>query len=109
MKKLDIISTNIRVDSLSWLYSLLTVMILDLDELDNSDNVKDGRPSNELLSYHVTSNEDFTSCEPCSAQYKKLKNDTITSLMLKITDHSGNIITDGLQVTVVLHIIEHKI
>ena len=42
----------------------ITEMILNLDELDNSDNLKDGRPSNELLTYHVTSNEDFTSFEP---------------------------------------------
>ena len=41
----------------------ITVMILNLDELDNSGNLKDGRPSNELLTYHVTSNEDFTSFE----------------------------------------------
>ena len=79
-------------------------MILNLNELDNSDNLKDGRSSNELLTYHVTSNEDFTHFEPHNPQYKKLKNDTITSLTLKITDQNGNIITDGLQVTVVLHI-----
>ena len=42
----------------------ITEMILNLDELNNSDNLKDGRPSNELLTYHVTSNEDFTSFEP---------------------------------------------
>ena len=79
-------------------------MILDLNELDNSHNLKDGRPSNELLTYHVTDDEDFTSFEPQTPQYKKLKNDTITSLTLKITDQAGNIITDGPQVTVVLHI-----
>ena len=73
-------------------------------KLDNSDNLEDGRPSNSLLTYHVTSNEDFTSFEPCTPQYKKLKNDTITSLSLKITDQNGNIITDGPRVTVVLHI-----
>ena len=39
-------------------------MILNLNELDNSDNLKDGRSSNELLTYHVTSNEDFTRFEP---------------------------------------------
>ena len=27
----------------------ITEMILNLNELDNSDNLKDGRPSNELL------------------------------------------------------------
>ena len=77
---------------------------LNLDELDNSDNLKDGRPSNELLTYHVTSNENFTSFKPRTPQYKKLKNDKITSLTLKIMDQNGNIITDGPRVTVVLHI-----
>ena len=51
----------------------ITEIILNLDELDNSDNLKDGRPSNSLLTYHVTSNEDFTSFEPRTPQYKKLK------------------------------------
>ena len=37
----------------------ITEITLNLDELDNSDNLKDGRPSNELLTYHVTSNKDF--------------------------------------------------
>ena len=82
----------------------ITEMILNLNELDNSDNLKDGRPSNELLTYYVTDDKDFTRFEPRTAQYKKLKNDTITSLTLKITDQNGNIITDGLHVTVVLHI-----
>ena len=77
---------------------------LNLDELDNSDNLKDGRPSNELLTYHVTSNEDFTSFKPHTPQYRKLKNCMITSLTLKITDLAGNVITDGPWVTVVLHI-----
>ena len=82
----------------------ITEMILNLNELDNSDNLKDGRPSNELLTYHVTDDKDFTHFEPRTPQYKKLKNDTITSLTLKITDQIGNIITDGPWVTVVLHI-----
>ena len=84
-------------------------MILNLDELDNSDNHKDGRPSNELQTYHVTSNEDFTRFEPHTPQYKALKNDTITSLTLTITDQNNNVITDGPQVTVVLHIHDCKI
>ena len=64
----------------------ITEITLNLDELENSDNLKDGRPSNELLTYHVTSNEDVMSFEHCTPQYKKLKNDTITSLTLKIMD-----------------------
>ena len=79
-------------------------MVINLNELDNSDNLKDGKPSNELLTYHVTDDKDFTSFEPQTPQYKALKNDTITSLTLKITDQTGKVITDGPQVTVILHI-----
>ena len=64
----------------------ITEMIINLDELYNTDNLKDGRPSNSLLTYHVTSNEDFTRFEPCIPQYKKLKNEEFTSLTLRITD-----------------------
>ena len=48
-------------------------MILNLDELDNSDNLEDGRPSNSLFTCHVTSNEDFTRFKPYIPQYKKRK------------------------------------
>ena len=34
----------------------ITEMIINFDELNNGVNLKDGRPSNELLTYHVTSN-----------------------------------------------------
>ena len=87
----------------------ITEITLNLDELNNSDNLKDGRPSNELLTYHVTSNEDFTHFEPQTPQYKKLKNGEFTSLNLRITDQNNNVITDGPQVTVVLHIRDRKI
>ena len=85
----------------------ITEITLNLDELDNSDNLKDGRPSNELLTYHVTSNEDFTRFEPQTPQYKKIKNGEIVSLTLRITEQNNNVITDGPQVTVVLHICRH--
>ena len=42
----------------------ITEMIINLDELNNSVNLKDGRPSNELLTYHVTDDKDFTHFEP---------------------------------------------
>ena len=82
----------------------ITETSLDLNELDNSDNIKDGRPSNTLLTYHVTSDGGFTRFEPHTPQYKALKTGEFTSLTLKITDQNYNIITDGPQVTVVLHI-----
>ena len=83
-------------------------IILNLDELDNSDNLEDGWPGNSLLTYHVTPNEDFTSFEPLNPQYKKLKNEEFTSLTMRTMDQNNNIITDGLQVTVVLHIRDCK-
>ena len=87
----------------------ITEITLNLDELDNSDNLKDGRPSNKLLTYHVTDDRDFTCFEPQIQQYRKLKNGEFTSLNLRITDQNNNIITDGLQVTVVLHKHDRKI
>ena len=55
----------------------ITEITLNLDELDNSDNLKDGRPSNELFTYHVTFYEDFTCFEPQTPQYKKLKMESL--------------------------------
>ena len=80
-----------------------TKITINLNKLDNSDNLKDGRPSNTLFTYLVTSPEYFMLFEPQTPRYKKL-NDTITSLTLAIMDQNNNIITDGLETTVVLHI-----
>ena len=87
----------------------ITEMIISLNELNNSDNLKDGRPSNELFTYHVTDDKDFTCFEPHTPQYRKFKNGEFTSLNLRITDQNNNVITDGPQVTVVLHICNRKI
>ena len=81
-----------------------TKITISLNELNNSDNLEDGKPSNTLFTYFVTSPEYFMHFEPQSPQYKKLKNDTITSLTLAITDQNNDIVTNGLEVTVVLHI-----
>ena len=51
----------------------ITEITLNLDELDNSDNLKDGRPKNSLLTYYLTSNEDFTRFEPQNPSTKNLK------------------------------------
>ena len=82
----------------------ITDMIFNLDELDNSDNLEDGRPSNTLFTYYMSGSEDFTHFEPKTSQYKKLKSGVIVSLPLKITDQNNNIITYGPGTTVVLHI-----
>ena len=87
----------------------ITEITLNLDELNNSNNLKDGRPSNELLIYHVTDDKDFMHFEPQTPQYRKLKNGEFTSLNLRITDQNNNVITDGPQVTVVFHTRDRKI
>ena len=87
----------------------ITQITLHLDELNNSDNLKDGKPGNELLTYHVNDDKDFTRFGPQTPQYRKLKNGEFNSLTLRITDQNNNLITDGPQVTVVLHIHDHKI
>ena len=84
-------------------------MIFNLNELDNSGNLKDGRPSAALITYYVSSSKDFTHFEPQTSQYKALKGDQIVSLTLRITDQNNNVITDGLGTTVVLHIQDRKI
>ena len=84
-------------------------MIFNLNELDNSGNLKDGRPSDALFTYYVSSSKDFTHFEPQTPQYKKLKGGQIVSLTLRITDQNNDIITDGPGTTVVLHIHDCKI
>ena len=56
----------------------ITEMIINLDELNNSDNLEDGHPSNTLFTYHMTDDKDFTHFEPCTPQYRKLKNGEFT-------------------------------
>ena len=84
-------------------------MTLNLNELDNTDNLEDGRHSNTLITYHVTVNEDFTQLVTYAPQYKRLKSGEFTSVTLRIMDQNGNIIIDGPQVTVVLHICDCKL
>ena len=82
----------------------ITKVVISLNELDNSDNLEDGRPSNALFTYYVASPEDFTRFEPRNPRYMKLKCGEIVSLTLKITDQNNNIINTGPGTTVVLHI-----
>ena len=42
----------------------ITEMIINLNELNISDNLKNARSSNELLTYQVTDDKDFTHFEP---------------------------------------------
>ena len=82
----------------------VTNMIFKLDELDNTNNLEDGKPSNTLFTYYIRGSEDFTCFEPKTPQYKRLKNGEIVSLTLRVTDQNNNIITNGPGTTVVLYI-----
>ena len=90
-------------------FTKITNLIFNLDELDNSNNLEDGRPSNTFFTYYVTSYNEFTHFEPRTPQYKKFKNGQTTSLTLRIMDQNDKIITNGPRTTVVLHIRDRKI
>ena len=80
-------------------------LTISINELDNSNNLEDGAPSNTLFTYYVTDNsKDVTRFEPVTPQYKKLKSGMITSLTLKIMDQANSIMANGPGTTVVLHI-----
>ena len=81
-----------------------TKISITLNELDNSDNLEDGRPSNVLFPCYVTSSERYTLFEPQTPRYKALKYGEIVSLTLRIRDQNNDIITDGPEVAVVLNI-----
>ena len=77
-------------------------IIINLDELNNSDNLEDGHPSNTLFTYHVIKILHVLNPKPHNIGNSKME--SLLSLTLRITDQNNNIITDGPQVTVVLHI-----
>ena len=82
----------------------ITKVAISLNELNNSDNLEDGRPSNTLFTYYVTSSEDLMRFKPCNPHYMTLKYGEIVSLTLKITDQNNKIINNGPAMIVVLHI-----
>ena len=55
----------------------ITEMSINLDELNNSVNLKDGIPSNSLLPYYVTDDKDFMHFEPQNPSTKNLKMESL--------------------------------
>ena len=51
----------------------VTKMAISLNELDNSDNLEDGRPSNTLFTYYVTGPEYPMHFEPQTPQIRNLR------------------------------------
>ena len=47
-------------------------MAISLNELNNSDNLEDGHPSDTLFMYHVTDDKDSTRFKPHTPQYRAL-------------------------------------
>ena len=64
------LSNDFRITKTNKLAKVID-MIFNLNELNNSGNLKDGRPSDALSTY--SSSKDFTHFEPQTPQYKKLK------------------------------------
>ena len=82
----------------------ISEVVFSLDEIDNTNNLSDGLPSNTLLKYHVTAYDNSTHFESYTPKYNKLKNGEFVSLTLRIKHMKNNIVTDGPATTVVLHI-----
>ena len=74
-----LIGMELRVQMIDSREDVMTLTI-SLKELDNSDNLEDGKPSNTLFTYYVTGPEYSTRFEPHTPQYKKLDNGEIISL-----------------------------
>ena len=79
-------------------------MVISLDELKNSDNLKDGMPSNVLSRHYMTWPQKFARFEPATLKYKRLKNWELNSLNLRMTDQNDNIMTECPEIMIDLHI-----
>ena len=55
----------------------ITEIIINLDELNNSNNLEDGHPSNALFTYHMTDDQDFTCFEPKPSNIGNLKMESL--------------------------------
>ena len=63
----SLIGTELKsqmLDSCNDVLRTIMKMIISLNELDDSDNLEDGRPSNVLLIYYATSSECYMLFEP---------------------------------------------
>ena len=99
-----LITTKSGIVKTNKLEHLTDMVIISLDELDNSDNLEDGRLGNVLLGYHVTDSDEFMNFESAMPQYKRHKNKEFSSINLRLMDQNENVITDGPGMTIVLDI-----
>ena len=80
----------------------ITELNFHIDEIDNTENLLDGRPSQILLTYQISEYKDILKIEPKNLQFKKLINSNFNSLRLKVTDQNDNLI--DLDMDIVLYI-----
>ena len=66
------LSNNFRIIKMNKLAKVID-MIFNFNKLDNSGNLKDGRPSDALFTYYVSSSKDFTLFEPQTHNTRSLK------------------------------------
>ena len=55
----------------------ITEIVLNLDELDNSNKLEEGTLSNTLLTYHVTSYDDSTISNPMLLSRRNLRMESL--------------------------------
>ena len=70
MVELNQFETDDQVTKMNKLKGI-TEITLNLDELNNSVNLNDGRPSNSLLTYYVIDDKDFMHFEPQNPPVQK--------------------------------------
>ena len=61
----DVLRTN-KLDN-------VTKVVISLNELNNSDNLEDGKPSDAIFTYYVTSSEYSTRFEPVTPNIRNLR------------------------------------
>ena len=76
MVELNQFEVDVQVTKMNKLKGI-TEIALNLDELNNSDDLKDKRPSNELLTYHMTSKEDLCILNPKPHNIGNLKMESL--------------------------------
>ena len=71
--ELTLCNDNSQINSMNKLADVKEI-VLNLNELDNTYDLEDGKLSNALLTYYMTGFEELISLETVTPQYKKLKN-----------------------------------
>ena len=79
-------------------------MVFSLDELDNTNNLENGLPSNTSFMYHMTAYKNFTHFEPYTPHYKTIAFPELVCLILRMKHMKNNIVAEGPATTVVLYI-----